>query len=401
MNKKLKKTFVLVATGAIAIVLVFLLTLMAILNAQALKKTQNETIETIYSYESQNIDSETPDIKLMPGEPIKDRFIIIEINGEEKEIIKNNFLDYLDEETITEYGDVIISSGNSGGVYKDFRYKLFENGDNEYLILLNISESQKMNTMLLELFGIISLVILILSFIVINIMSKYAIRPFIDNAEKQKRFITDASHELKTPVTSIITSTDVLMMDDKNNEWLNNIRNQSNHLTKLINDLVMLTRLDEQKTVEEAVDTNIADLTWEVLEPFIQRAKAEEKIFNISVADDLNFRIDVNYYTKVLSVLLDNAIKYSDDKGTIDLSVSINNKERLELKVYNTCNPLPIKNLNVLFDRFYRIDNSRNSKTGGSGIGLSIVKGLTDSHKDKIKVYTSNSEDITFEVIFK
>lgn len=402
MNKRLKHRFTLMSTGAMAIVLVFLLIFVSSLNSIILKRNQEESIGKIEDFITHSPIDLNQNIKpeLFPIDTMKERFIVVETTNNEITISRNNFLDYFDDDEVLSISNSIIQKDKIEGIIDEFRYKQTNIEDKDYIILLSIQEQRELNKGLLIIFGTVSFVILILVFIVANILSKFAIKPFVENNEKQKRFITDASHELKTPLTAILTSTDVLLMDDKDNEWLLNIKEQSNRLANLVNKLVALTKLDEKKEINKKENTNISESAWEVIEPFEKMAKATNKEFVTEIEDNIDHVIDAAYFNELLSTLLDNALKYTNDKGQIKVSLN-KKKDKPVLEVFNTCENLQIDNLNLLFDRFYRIDNSRNSKTGGSGIGLSIAKGLVENNGDKIEVSSTNKENITFKVIFK
>ena len=156
-------------------------------------------------------------------------------------------------------------------------------------------------------------------FALILILSGYAIRPYTRNIERQKRFITDAGHELKTPLASIATSADIAAMEHEGDEWIAHIQKQTVRLTRLVGDLVALSRLDEEVPFPEKAAFSLSDAAWETAEPFAALAKAKEKRYRQNIEEGLSFHGDRNAVQQMLSILLDNAVRYSDEKGEIRL----------------------------------------------------------------------------------
>ena len=189
----------------------------------------------------------------------------------------------------------------------------------------------------------------------------------------QKQFITDASHELKTPLTSISTSLDVIEIEHGEDEWTENIRNQTTRMTKLVGELVALSRLDEIKPLPAKENFSVSNAAWEIVEVYQPQAKAREKKFDVEIQDDVFMIGEKDAIQQMLSVLLDNAIRYSNEKGEIRFSLK-KSKNKVRIEVFNTCHFDTPPDVNRLFDRFYRPDSSRNSDTGGNGVGLAIAK---------------------------
>ena len=172
-------------------------------------------------------------------------------------------------------------------------------------------------------------------------------------------------------------------MDHGKDEWTDNVRSQVSRMSGLVSELVALSKLDEIKPVPDKEQFDLSGAVWETLEVFIPQAKARGKEIKTDVQENVSIIGEKVSIQQMLSVLIDNAIKYSDDGGKISFSMH-KNKNRTHIEVYNTCNYEKAPDVNRLFDRFYRPDESRNTTTGGNGIGLAVAKAVAEAHGGKI-----------------
>ena len=280
-------------------------------------------------------------------------------------------------------------------IYK-FIAKELNNGQTMYIFL---DCERELNTFYSFLFASIAISFagLFLVFILVLVFTNLILKPVSESYAKQKRFITDASHEIKTPLTIIDANTEVLEMMEGENEWTKSIRNQIRRLTKLTERLVFLSRMDEENSVLEMAEFSLSDAILDTAEPFLPVASTKNKTLTLSIAPDINYYGNEGSLRQVISLLLDNAIKYSNDGGQISLSLEMSGKNRI-LKVYNTVDKITPGNQDILFERFYRADDSRSTKTGGYGIGLSVVKATILSHKGKISAKSRDDHSIEFVI---
>ena len=237
-----------------------------------------------------------------------------------------------------------------------------------------------------------------LVFILVVFFSQYAIKPYVKNIERQKRFITDASHELKTPITSIATSADIAAMEYEGDEWISNIRKQTARLARLVNELVALSRLDEEMPFPEKNWFSLSDAAWEAAEPFGVLAKAKGKKYFQEIEEGMALYGDRDSIQQMISILLDNGIKYSGECGEVHLYI-YHRRRKIYIEVSNTCDLPDISGLDRLFDRFYRLDASRSSHSGGSGIGLSMARAIAEAHGGRIGVESEGGKSICFQVV--
>ena len=236
------------------------------------------------------------------------------------------------------------------------------------------------------------------AFVLIVIMSKRIMRPFAENYEKQKLFITDAGHELKTPLTIIDADVDVLGAElGDENEWLQDIQKQTKRMTVMTNALVYLSRMEEADNHLQMVDFPISDVVAETAQSFQTLAMNQGRTLELKIQPMLSFYGDSKAFNQLTSILLDNAIKYSGEDGRILLSL-YRKGNTLKLEVQNTSAPIPPEQLAHLFDRFYRTDKSRNTETGGFGIGLSIAKAIVNAHKGTIKASMPDTASLLISV---
>lgn len=301
-----------------------------------------------------------------------------------------------------DYATSLYNNGKTKGFIDQYKYLSVPttntNGDNMVLyVFINCSkELMTIRTYALASIGI-SIIGLLVVFVLVCFFSKTVTKPMAESYEKQKRFITDASHEIKTPLTIIDANTEVLEMMEGENEWTVSIRKQIARLTALTEKLVFLSRMDEDSTRLEMLEFNISDAILDTAMPFETVAESKGKTLDISVAPDINYTGSETNIRQMVSLLLDNAIKYSSENGSIRLNFSTNGKLKI-LSVWNTVDEIETGKLDYLFERFYRIDKSRNSKTGGFGIGLSVVQAIVQAHNGKVSAKSEDGKSIEFTI---
>ncbi len=245
--------------------------------------------------------------------------------------------------------------------------------------------------------SVIFFLILELFFIAIaKVISYWISKPVEEAFEKQKDFIADASHELKTPLSVITASAEALEKNPKEKKWLANIKNESDRMNNLIIDLLDLAKTENgniemsQGNLSKAVE--LSALTFEGI-AFEKNIKMD-----CHIDPDINIKMNENAIKQVIEILLDNAIKHSKEKGKIEVKLTENSN--IELLVTNLGEPIPKGEEEKIFDRFYRIDKSRNRSENRYGLGLAIAKNIVTLHKGTIKAFSKNGKT-TFQIIFK
>lgn len=301
-----------------------------------------------------------------------------------------------------EFGKRALEDGELKGTDGNYRYLLTEKDDEKIIVFIDCRNDQKTKNRFLLISCTIGVAGYLVVCLLIIILSKKAVRPVIESFEKQKQFITDAGHEIKTPLAIISANTEVIEMTSEPNEWTESIKNQIARLNGLIKNLLHLAKMEEDNIQLTFEDFNISDAVYDAAAPFEALAHTKGKSIEIDVQNDLMFHGDEGAIRQLVSILTENAVKYSDDKGkiTVTLKSGTNGKEII-LKVSNLCSNPPQGDISKLFDRFYRGDSSRarmdGEKIGGYGIGLSIAKEIVRSHKGKI-ICKIQDKTVTFSV---
>ena len=236
---------------------------------------------------------------------------------------------------------------------------------------------------------------------IVTAASGAVIRPMVESYSKQKRFITDASHEIKTPLAVIDAANEVQEIESGESEWTQSIHEQVARLTALTERLVFLARMDEGSAGFTMASIDLAEAVDKAAAPFKSVAVSRGKHLSISIADGVRVHADAAAVTQVVELLLDNAARYASEGSVIELSLRAvshgKGKGAAELIVSNAVDELPEGDLDRLFDRFYRADVSRSSKTGGSGVGLSVVRAIAEAHGGSATV-SGHDHQITFTV---
>lgn len=293
----------------------------------------------------------------------------------------------VDQEEAAALGAKVFALNSDSGFQSIYRYSRKSVGDTISIRFLDCGrELGSFQRFLVTSLILSALGILILFGIVVYFSGKI-VRPFAESYEKQKQFITDAGHEIKTPLTIIQADADVLEMELGENEWLADIQNNVRRLTDLTNDLVSLARMEEGGTPLELVEIPLSDVVTETAQTFHTLAQAQNKELGLAVEPMLSMDADEKAISKLVGILLDNALKYSPEGTPISLGLEKQGKQ-IKLSVENvSAVPLPEGNLDRLFERFYRADPSRNSQTGGHGIGLSIARAIVSAHNGQIHAF--------------
>ena len=232
----------------------------------------------------------------------------------------------------------------------------------------------------------------LLVLVLVVLLSRRAIDPVVRSAEQQKQFITDASHELKTPITVIATSLKVLEMEVGPQKWIDKARGQTEKLTALVNSLVTLSRMDEEASPLKREPFPISDAVQETADSFTELAAERGRPLTVSVTPGLTYCGDEYAVRQLTSLLLDNAVKYAAPDSPITLTLE-KSRRGVTLRTANRCPEGQPIDTGRLFDRFYRADPSRTA--GGFGIGLSIARGIAEGHRGTISA-AMNGDVITF-----
>ena len=291
----------------------------------------------------------------------------------------------IDEDTAEEYASQVIESGKTSGFLSVYKYGVIDNNGEKLLVFIDGSEDISSARVLLLISLLIFIVSILVMFILVYFLSKRAIRPVNEAIEKQRQFITDASHELKTPLSIISADADVIKMTSKEEDykWIDNIKKQVVRMNLLVKDLITLSKLDEINSCENVSTFNISSVANDLIDQLTEYASEKGKSFVPDIEKNLIIKGDEESLKKLMSILIDNAIKYSTNDYDIEFSLKRRNSG-FEIKTTNGCEGVSKQDTEKIFDRFYRSDKSRSRETGGYGIGLSIAKEIVLLHKGHI-----------------
>ncbi len=290
-------------------------------------------------------------------------------------------------------------AGESSGRDGRFKYVVTpsRDGRGSVAVFLDVSDNSRamLTVAVLSLLG--GAACWLAALLAVALLSRSATRPVAESMERQKRFITDAGHELKTPLAIIRANADALELHSGESRWSRNIKRQTERMDELVKSLLTLARLDESAEKEPVVtrfslSAVVADAAAQYAEP----AEAAGLCLETDIEPDIELDGSPDAAAQLADILLDNAVKYSEPGGKIELSLRREGGHST-LRVRNRCQEPP-KEPERLFDRFYRGDAARTQSSGGTGLGLSIAKALAESTSAKLSAKTPDEHSMEFEV---
>lgn len=322
--------------------------------------------------------------------------VIVNNNGDIINVISPPKYTLSDDE-ITKLVATALERNTDTGKIQTQRYLIVDKSYGKLLIFLDASleDSMLFNLRWISLgIGILGLLIL---FFISLLLSKWAVKPVQIAFDKQQQFVSDASHELRTPLTVIGTNADVLESEIGDNKWLSFIKSETTRMNELVNNLLYLTRYDNNKDICQFKEFNLSNSLLGTILPFESLIFESDKTFNIDIDDNIFIYADESKLRQLTIILIDNAIKNCSDRGTISVSLKTDGSKKI-LSVYNTGNGIDDNEKDKIFERFYRSDASRARETGGYGLGLAIAKSIVDEHKGKITVKSEKGKFAEFIV---
>lgn len=383
MIKKLNQRIFLLIMVSLSIIILGIILLFAFLN-------YNNTINTTTSMIERFIGGEQ---KRSPNERIEDYKIKQEvgIDGlyniliEDSTIVQSS--NTTNDKTINDYALKIAKKNKNKGIIGKYIYKTRKINKSTINIILIENENTISHIKTMFLFsGIISIVSIIVIYIIAKKVSKIIVKPVEETFEKQKQFISDASHELKTPLAVIEANADVLENELGTNKWINYIQNEVNSMNKLINELLLLAKMENIDNVKEYKQLNLSKEVEIILSMFESMAYEKQVNIKSKIAENIIMNGNKEDIEHIVSILMDNAIKHTEEKKEVMVELK---KERnaIILEVKNMGDPIPKEEREKIFERFYRIDKSRNRQEKRYGLGLAIAKSTVQKYNGNIEVY--------------
>ncbi len=432
MINKLKRKFIILATVSTFVLMAMLVGIMNVINYSVVVKESDATIDVLIRANAMFFDGDDrpddkPDDKtddkldepdkpddddddddddkpfpagMSPEVPYESRYFAVALS-QSGEIVKADFSKILsvDASSVNEYTEKALGQKADKGFIDQFRFSKKTKNGQTYIIFLDCGRKLDSFSAFLKTSAGVGIGGCVIVFTAFLFLSGKIVKPIAESYEKQKRFISDAGHEMKTPLTIINANLDLLETDEtdetsEKNEELEDIRAQTKRMTELTNNLVYLSKMEEAEHKAAKAEMPLSDVITETANSFRTLAAAKGLDFSTDITPDISLYGAPDEIRRLTSILLENAMKYaatSDGKVAINLSA---NKKFAVLSVFNTTDvEIRKADLPFVFDRFYRADASRNSSTGGHGIGLSIAKAIVNSHGGSIKAETESGND--------
>ena len=411
MIYRLQKRFILISTVAVLSVVALVFGVILVLNISSMNRNMDMLADQVSEGggkfpgsfgELPSFDKIPPRNEqsfdfITPETPFSTRHftVFFDKNGEVEKTFTESIYS-IDEKTAIAYAEKVMAYGDERGWISNYRYKLFSTKLGNGVVFVDGSMSRSVLMQSTTIAGIVLLACAALVLVLIFLLSKKAVKPIAESYEKQKQFITDANHELKTPLTLIMANVEIAELELGKNEWLDDIRSEGHRMTELVNQLVALSRMDEVSQKMNVTEVALGELVADRFCEFEPLAKERGKTITASVEKEITYLGDEALLHRLIGVLMDNAIKYCDNGG--EISVTLRRGRRVVLTVENTYAAIDEIELDRLFDRFYRADKARKF-TGGFGVGLSMAKAIVESHKGEITAYKKDDTHIGFKVV--
>ena len=404
MIKKLRRKFIWIAMCSMIFVLGTIVTVINVINYSKADEYSDKVISVLMDNEGgfpQNFPMR-PGLGnngMTPETPFEARFFTVMLNDNGEVVFSDTKqIAAITPQTAEKYAKNLYANGETAGMYDDYKYRVKETDEGTLYIFLDCTREMNSFRGFLQTSILISIGGLAVVFILIIIFSRIALKPVEESYQKQKHFITNASHDIKTPLTIINAGAEVIELEHGEGEWTKEIKKQTQRLTALTDKLVFLSRMEEENQKISMREFNLSELIEEAVAPYENMTKAKGFIFSFDCQSGIIYKGNEEMLSQAIALLMDNAIKYTNENGYITVSLKKTLKG-IELRFKNTANDVKEGNNNEIFERFYRADKSRNSGTGGHGIGLSVVKAIVTAHKGKIAAYSADGKSMEFLII--
>lgn len=405
MIGKLRRKLILISIAVTTAVFSAIFLFIFAISASRLERTMNATVDRLAA--SLSYSQTTPKssggykrfYKLLTSESsakTESFKVYLDENGKIEQLFLENS-ESVDEKTAKELFALAREQESRRGWAEDFRFKFYEVDGKTAAVFVDGEKYRTLSRTILLITGIVLFFSDIFVISLTAAFSKIVTRPYVKSFEKQKQFITDANHELKTPLTLILANLDIVEGEFGKNEWLDDIRSESERMGSLINELAVLASMDEDQKRPQGVLFDLSSVVEELREEFLPLAQKRNLSLESRIESGIELLGDEPAIRKLLSILFENATEYCDENGEIFISLS--KKKHVVLSVENTFEKVGELELERLFDRFYRADKAR-TYHGNFGLGLSIARSVAENHGGEISAFGRDGK-IVFEVVLK
>lgn len=405
MIKRLRNRFIRIAMLAVISVMIVLCLIVNIANYVSVNSQLNQMLQIICDNQGRlpaappdHVPEEKPGGQFTPETPYSTRYFVLRYTDDG--VLTQADLKHIAAVTEADtdaYLALAVKHGEGFGYTSGYKFYVIHSGENRWMAIFLDSYQELRRVLMTAVLSLAAVTFcIVLVYLLVVLFSRKAIDPVVKSYERQKQFITDAGHELKTPITVIATSLKVLELEVGSQKWISKAQAQTEKLTELVNSLVTLSRMDEEDTPLKFRYFSISDSLREAVESFRDYAQSNGHALQISIAPEIDFCGDEYAVRQLVSILLDNAIKYAAPNTPIAFSLA-KTRKGIVIHTANECDQLDAGDLNKLFERFYRADKARNAATGGFGIGLSIARSIAEGHKGIICASSTDGHCIEFK----
>ena len=400
MIKTLKKRFVITAMAAISILLIILLGIINVANAWYLDRESDRVLDMLSAVEPFGHRKPPPQSRPFFSPPHEEDsrmsalYFTVKKSGGTVSADLNRISSISEQEALNLASKAEKKQTESGKI-SNFKFRLVRDNDTQTYIFLDTTTQRYAILRIAALSLLAGMLTWFLMLFFVIVLSKRAINPIAENMEKQKQFVTDAGHEIKTPLAIILANTEAMELRSGETKWSKNIKTQITRLDGLMRDLLMLAKSDEAQTKPPLEEISLSDELNSCIEMFLEPAALSEIEIERNFESNVRLMTNKECIMRIISTLLDNAVKYATPKSKISVSLSQTEKST-KLSIQNECTEIPNCSPERLFDRFYRGDSSRSQKSGGYGIGLSAARATARLLGGDLSAKYKNESSIIF-----
>ena len=335
-------------------------------------------------------------IEFRKDDQMATRYAVVRVANGTVQSVDRTHLVSLDEEALKELGLRIAQGTSTKGWEGSLRYQVAKTDAGTMVVLVDANKETQQVSRLMMVTGAVFVLCLAVVYVLVRLVSKRAIRPFVENVERQQQFIANASHEIKTPLAVLSANTDLLEMMGTEAKFVDSNKRQIKRLNSLVEQMLILSRYDEGEAATTKEEVDLVAVTKAIVEEILP--VLNEKGLRVEFTGEAQTIITTNKsaMTELVRILLDNAMKYTVGEPVITIE-----SKRTQLAIGNETEPMTKEQVSQIFDRFYRVDSSRNRTTGGSGLGLSIAQKIAETNDVQLTAELPSETQIRFVIATK
>ena len=321
------------------------------------------------------------------------RYAVVRVANNAVQSVDRTHLVSLDEEALKELGLRVAQGSATQGWEGSLRYQVAKTDAGTMVVLVDANKETQQVSRLMMVTGAVFVLCLAVVYVLVRLVSKRAIRPFVENVERQQQFIANASHEIKTPLAVLSANTDLLAMMGTEAKFVDSNKRQIKRLNSLVEQMLILSRYDKGEAAATKEEVDVVAVTKAIVEEILP--VLNEKGLRVEFTGEAQTIITTNKsaMTELIRILLDNAMKYTVGEPVITVEAKCN-----QLAIGNETEPMTKEQVSQIFDRFYRVDSSRNRTTGGSGLGLSIAQKIAETNDVQLTAELTSETQIRFVI---